>query len=165
VSNAVASPTIAQGLVLLDYLMSGRTLGEAMGCSLQSQETLYHVAYTFYSQAKYPEAMRVFAFLLAANHMDRRFFNGFAACLHMQRRHEDALKYYGAASVLDLTDPEPAMHSAECHLALGNIEQARTSLDYALCQARADEKHHAIIARLEAMLAFLNGAREEISHG
>jgi type III secretion system low calcium response chaperone LcrH/SycD len=164
VSNAVAAPTIAQGLALLDYLMSGRTLGEAMGCSLQSQETLYHVAYTFYNQAKYPEAMRVFAYLLAANHLDRRFFKGFAACLHMQRRHEEALKYYGAASMLDLTDPEPAMHSAECHLALGGIEQARASLDYAMSQARADDKHRAFIPRLEAMLAFLDGAREEISH-
>lgn len=151
-------PTIAQGAALLEYLMSGQTMEGAVGRSVKSQEAAYHLAYTFYTQAKYAEAMRIFAFLLTSNHADRRFHNGFAACLQMQGRHQDAMKYYGIASMLDLTDPEPPLHTAECHLALGNRAEARQSLDYALTQARAHAHHRGFVERIEALLSFLDRA-------
>jgi type III secretion system low calcium response chaperone LcrH/SycD len=155
---------IEQGIALLDFLKSGQTLGPVMGCSLEVQEALYHRGHTLYNQAKYDEAMRVFAYLMMANHVDRRYYNGFAACLQMQRRYSDAIKYYGVASVLMLTDPQPAMHMAECHLALGDHAQARTSIDYALTQARAHQAHHGLVPRLEAMQAFLDNAHKEAIH-
>jgi type III secretion system low calcium response chaperone LcrH/SycD len=150
------TPSIEQGAALLQYLMSGQTLSTVLGHSLKAQEALYHLAYTLYGQAKYEEAMRMFAYLLTLNHVDRRFFSGLAACLQMQRRYQDALKYHGMASMLDLTDPEPVIHSAECHLALGDRAQARTALAYALDQARGHAVHHAFVPRLEAMRTFLD---------
>lgn len=149
-------PDIAQAAALLKHMMSGQTLSEAMGQTAETQEALYAMAFNLYTQAKYEEAMRIFSFLMTANHLDRRFFSGFAACLHMQRRHADALKYYGIASTLDLTDPEPVLQSAQCYLALGNRAMARTSIDYGLLQARAHPHHRSYVPRLEAMLAFLD---------
>jgi type III secretion system low calcium response chaperone LcrH/SycD len=160
----ITAQDVAQGVALLDFLRSGQTLGPVMGCSLEVQEALYHRGHTLYNQAKYDEAMRVFAYLMMANHVDRRYYTGFAACLQMQRRFRDAIKYYGVASVLMLTDPQPAMHMAECHLALGDYAQARTSIDYALTQARAHQPHHSLVPRLEALQAFLDNAQEE-THG
>lgn len=151
-------PDAAQGLALIEYLGSGHTLAASMGQTVGSLEALYHLGYTLFEQAKYKESMRVFAYLMTANHMDRRFFNGFAACLHMQGNHRDAIKYYGVASILDLTDPEPPMHMAECHLALGDRAEARNSIAYGLSQARAHENHHGFVPRLEAMLEFMDGA-------
>lgn len=151
-------PDMAQGLALIDYLSAGNTLAESMGQSVESLEALYAIGFTLYDQAKYDEAKRVFAHLMTANHVDRRFSNGFAACLHMQRDHAEAIRFYTIASILDLTDPEPPMHIAECYLALGDRAQARNSVNYGLTQARAHKEHQRFVARLEAMLGFLDGA-------
>jgi hypothetical protein len=85
----------------------------------------------------------------------------------MMREYREALKFYGAASMLDLTDPRPPMHSAECHLALGEYSRAHACIDYALAQARAhqQERHRALVPRLEAMLTFLEKGQTESSHG
>lgn len=153
-----ATPTIEQGAALVELLISGNTLSSLLGRSEKSQEALYHVAYVFYGQAKYTEAMRMFAYLLANNHLDRRFYMGFAGCMHMLDRHEEALKYYGIASLLDLTDPLPAMHMAECHIALGRHGQARESLEYGLYQGRAGTSHGAAVTRMEGLLALLDAS-------
>jgi type III secretion system low calcium response chaperone LcrH/SycD len=149
---------LTQGLALVEYLSAGNTLAESMGQSVESLEALYAIGFTWYNQAKYDEAKRVFAHLMTANHVDRRFSNGFAACLHMQRDHAEAIRFYTIASILDLTDPEPPMHIAECHLALGDRTQARNSINYGLTQARAHKEHQRFVARLESMLGFLDGA-------
>jgi type III secretion system low calcium response chaperone LcrH/SycD len=160
-TSETSLPSAEQAVELLQYLLSGNTLNAALGQSAESEEALYGVGYTFYNQAKYKEAMRIFAYLLTTNHLDRRYYQGFAACLQMQRRHADALKYFGIASMLDLTDPEPVMHSAECYLALGDRAQARLSLEYALTQARGHVTHGRFVDRLEAMLSFLDNLPAE----
>ena len=156
---AATAPDVRQSLALLAALRSDRPLG-TLPASLEVQEVIYALACKFYEGGKYPQAMRSFSFLMTANVADARYFMGFAACLHMQRKYAEALKFYGAASLFDLTDPYPAMHSAECHLALGDNAQARSAIDYALCQARAhqDEQLRECIPRLEAMLSFLENA-------
>jgi type III secretion system low calcium response chaperone LcrH/SycD len=154
-----AQPSLsAKAAAVLAHLDSGQTMSTAMGLSVKSQETLYSMAHMIYSQGKFEEAAPVFAFLVAANHLDRRFLNGAAACMHMLRRYPEALKYYVFSSLQDLTDPEPVMHSAECQLALGDRAAARQSLDYALAQARGVAAHSELAARMEAMLSFLDAS-------
>lgn len=146
---------LQEGLALLGSMFHGQPLGPMMGISVESQEVIYAAAYNAFKQAKYPEAMQAFSLLMTADHLDRRYHSGFAACLRMQKKHAEALKYYGVASILDLTDPEPVIRMAECHLALGDLEQARTALNYGLAQARAHEAHRGHVPRFEAMLGFL----------
>src|SRR4051794_10997686 len=98
--NETATPDLEQVGELLEQLMSAKTLGTGWGTKVKTQETIYRLGYNLYEQAKYEDAMRIFAFLMTANHLDRRFYLGFAACMHMQQRHQDALKYYGMASML-----------------------------------------------------------------
>lgn len=156
-SDDIARPNTEAAQAVIDFLMSGQTLADAWGHTVESVETVHYLAYAFYAQAKYEQSMRLFGYLLTTNHLDRRYYSGFAACMHKLRRHEEALKYYGLASVLDLTDPEPVMRSAECYMALGNIPKARFSLDYALTQARAHDAHAKFVPRLEAMMSLTNG--------
>jgi type III secretion system low calcium response chaperone LcrH/SycD len=156
-SHDIAQPNADAGKALIDFLMSGQTLAQALGHTVESVETVYYLAYTFYGQAKYEQAMRLFAYLMTTNHIDRRYYCGFAACMQKLKRHEEAIKYYGFASVLDATDPEPPMRCAECFMALGDIAKARQGLDYALTQARAHEEHKHFVPRLEAMLALIDG--------
>ena len=149
---------------LYERLMSGAPL-DLMGLDLsqKSQDTLYGIAYLKYQQAKYDDAKRIFAILMTINHMDRRLLMGFGACLQMQRIHKEALEFYGAASILDLTDPEPVMRCVECHLALGDVAVARTGLEYGLAQARAHTEHNAWVDRFETMLGFLNNAAATVT--
>ncbi|VTU27124.1 Chaperone protein IpgC [Variovorax sp. PBS-H4] len=141
---------------MLEHLASGQTLGPLPDQSPEVQKAMYHLGYTNYSQGKYTEAMRFFGFLVICDHWDRRYHMGMAACLQMQQQHADALKYYSIASILDLTDPAPVMHIAECHLARGERPQARKALDYAIVQARAHAHHNHHVPRLEAMVALLD---------
>ena len=146
---------LQRGVELLGSMTAGQPLGPMMGISVQGQEVLYAAAYNAFKQAKYPEAMQAFSFLLLADHLDRRYHSGLAACLRMQKQHAQALKFYTAASMLDRTDPEPVIRMAECHLALGDLEQARAALNSGLAQARAHKVHRGHVPRFEAMLGFL----------
>lgn len=154
-----AATVHARASEMLERVMANQPL-DVMGVSLsqQSQDTLYHLGYLQYKQAKYADAMRIFGLLMTMNHMDARLLMGFGACLQMQFQHADALQFYGPASFLDLTDPEPVMRCVECNLALGNVEAARTGLDYGLKQARAHERHRHWVDRFETMLGFLDNA-------
>lgn len=151
---------LQQGLALLQSTLAGEPLANAMGLSVASQEELYSLAYHAFAQARYAEAMKAFAVLMTADHTDRRYFSGYGACLRLQKQPAEALKYYGVASMLDLTDPEPVLRMAECHLAVGDRAEARTALDYGLAQARAHPAHRKFVPRYEAMLSFLAGEGE-----
>jgi type III secretion system low calcium response chaperone LcrH/SycD len=155
----IASIDPADMSALFDHVFSGRTLGPLLGHSAQSLEAMYYFAYTFYRQGKYAEALKIFSLLLICDHLDRRHYMGMAACLQMQRRHADAKKHYRIASMLDMTDPAAFMHIAECDLALGDRDAAIKSLEYALVQAKAHDRHHRWIANVEGTLSLLASAR------
>jgi type III secretion system low calcium response chaperone LcrH/SycD len=140
---------------LLRQIQAGKTFGPMLGHSVGMQRVMYHHGHAFYTQGKYEEAIRVFGFLVIADHFDRRYHMGMAACLHMLKRYVEAARYYGIAWLLDLTDPAPPMHAAECQLAIGDRAQARKSLEHALVQARAHARHGHHIPRLEAMLSLV----------
>jgi type III secretion system low calcium response chaperone LcrH/SycD len=143
---------------MLDHVLSGSVLGPMLGHSAESLEVMYYFGHTFFRNGKYAEALKLFSLLLICDHLDRRYYMGMGACLQMQEQHADALKYYRIASLLDLTDPASLTHGAECSLALGDTSDARKALDYALVQAKAHERHHEWIDRVEGRLALLDGA-------
>jgi type III secretion system low calcium response chaperone LcrH/SycD len=148
---------------LVDYFAQGYTLGPLLGNSQEAQEAAYTVAYRLYRQAKYESAERLFAFLLLNDHLDRRYYLGYAACAQMQRQHERALRYYSMAHLLDKADPRTPMHMGECFMALGDFEKARALLSYALIQARHHAEHRAQVPRIEALMASLDRAEKSDS--
>lgn len=144
-----------QGIELLREMTGGKPLALRMGVSVQAQELLYAAAHRSYGLGQHAQAAQLFAYLMLVDHMDRRYFSGHAACLRAQKKYAEALQSYSVASMLDMTDPQPPMRMAECHMALGDRAKAREALDYALAQARAHQIHNGHVPRLEAMLAFL----------
>lgn len=152
------------GVRLHDYIAAGHTLGPLLGSSLESQEALYRLGYQLYGQAKYDDAQRLFAILLMHNHVDRRYYLAYGACAQMLKRHADALRYYTVAAQLDLTDPQPPIHMAECLLALGRRGDARKCLDHGLVQARYHKEHRHHVPRLEALLSLVERADGAETH-
>ncbi len=139
-------------LAFIQRLASGIRLADMKGVSEATLEALYARAHALYTQGKYADAGQLFAQLVMHSHLDRRFHKGMGACLQMQGKHDDALKYYGVASMLALTDPHPVVHIAECLFALSRGEEAERALRFALGQIKGEAQYAALGERVQALL-------------
>ncbi|GAB1387131.1 SycD/LcrH family type III secretion system chaperone BcrH1 [Melaminivora sp.] len=142
---------------ILELLTHGGTLGSVFDYDDQDYEVLYALGHSLYAQARYQEAMRVFGYLVMHNHMEKRFMNAFASSLQMLKSHKEAIKYYSLASIMDMSDPLPTFHTAECMIALGLRDEAKEALGYVLLQSKTPELLE-LKQRAQAMLDLLGGA-------
>ena len=142
---------------IAELLANGGTLGSVFNYEDQDYDVLYALGHSLYAQARYLDAMRVFGYLVMCDHMEKRFMNAFASSLQMLGSHKDAIKYYSLASVMDMRDPLPTFHTAECMLALGLQGEAREALGYVLRQSDASQ-YAELKQRAEGMLELLDGA-------
>ena len=136
-----------------NLLEEGASLGAVKGFGLDEIEAAYSVAYSFYQQGKYQEARKLFQYFSIHEHTDRRFWMGLAACLQKLSEYNKAILAYGAAAMLDVTDPAPPFHAAECHIAIQDWENARTALEAALNVAEGETEHASYSQRANALLA------------
>lgn len=132
------NPTHTQDTTALDLFAAGPLveavladggLGRLAGCSDQDCESLYAMGYSLYSQARYADAMRIFALLVMLRSLEHRFICALASCLQMMGRHADAINHYATALTVDAEDPAPLLHTSECLVALGHLAHARECLD------------------------------------
>lgn len=140
-----------------ELIGSGGTLGTAQGFDETHYEALYTLGHNLYSQSRYPDAVRVFSFLVLHNHLEPRYMNAYASSLQMAGRHAEAIKFYSIASMMDMSDPVPTFHTAECLLALGMATEAKEALGFVLSQSNAP-RHAELKTRAQAMLALLDPA-------
>lgn len=164
-THAAASPPldVEPGLGLLALLSQGVTVGSLSGLSPRVVESFYALGYGWFNAGRLADAERVFALVAMQDHLDRRYQLALAMTLHAQGRHERALRPYGMASLLDLTDPEPVLRMAECLLSLGRKDEARLSLQQALEQARARPQQHEAAGRRAQTILELMGADAALS--
>jgi len=157
--NANAPSPDAAGLAdsLAELLVNGAPMGEVFGYTERDYELVYALGHSLYAQARYDDAARVLGFLVMHNHLERRFVSAYACALQMAGRHQDAISFHSLASTMDLSDPVPTFHTAECMLALGWVDEARQALGMALRQCDAPERQ-ALKARAQAMLDLMGRA-------
>jgi type III secretion system low calcium response chaperone LcrH/SycD len=113
-------------------LTGGVPLYLSKGWSEKDINALYIVAYNLYSEQKYREALDVFNSIAFYNHFDKRGWIGSAACFQLLHYYEDAITCYITASLIDIEDPLPLFHAAECYSALKKYSEAILSLDAVL---------------------------------
>jgi len=138
--------------------MAGQPLGALRGLSRDDYEAIYAVGHGLYQQGRYQDACHVFSWLALHHHMERRFISALAASLQMCQRHEDALRIYTVAAVLDPADPIPTYHMAECLIATGRLAQALEALAMVVAQCRPGA-HDALRQRAQALEALLSRRR------
>lgn len=132
-TDAAASPAseaLSTGLAAL--LAKGGTLGILQDSTPAERDALYTLAHGRYAQARYDQALPLFAHLVMLDHLEHRYLFGLGATLQMMGRHTEALPHYVAATVLVLDDPEPAMRCGECLQAMHRIDEAIESFELAL---------------------------------
>ena len=147
-----------------ELLIAGGTLGDTLNYDEKDYEVLYALGHSCYSQARYKDAVKVFGYLVMHNHLEKRFANAFASSLHMTKSYEEAIKYYSLASVMDMSDPVPTFHTAECMIALGNVPDAREALAIVLKQCVKPEQD-ALKERANALIALVEGESATAASG
>ena len=88
-------------------------------------------------------------------HLDRRHHMGRGACLQMMKRHEEALRSYGVAFLLEMTDPLVTFHMGECLIALGRRHDAQIALDASAAAAEGEPVHAETERRALALVELL----------
>lgn len=138
-------------------LAAGGTLGSIYDYTEHDCEVMYTLGHGLYSQGRFADAVKVFGFLAMHNHLERRYMNAFAASLQMVGSHEEAIKFYTLASVMDPTDPAPTFHTCECLIALGMKDNAVEGLQMVVAQCRT-EARRPLRERATALMALLENA-------
>ena len=134
---------------------SGGTLAQAMGLTADACEAMYAHGHSLYAQGKYNDAFKIFAQLVAYDHMDSRYQMALASAMQMTRRYEEALQQYMIVTVMRIDDPVPVYHCAECLIALGRPDDARESLNLVIGTLCKPGEHDVVRTRAEALLKAL----------
>jgi len=152
----MANPQVLQNLPeqIGDLISRGGTLGDAQGYEETHYEALYTLGHNLYGQSRYQDAVRIFGFLVLKNHLEPRYMNAYASSLQMVGNPLEAIKFYSIASMMDMSDPLPTFHTAECMLALGLVTEAREALVFVLSQSHAP-RYAELKTRALAMQALL----------
>ena len=133
-----------------DHLGGGGILGDLFDYNERDYEAVYALGHGFYAQARYFDALKAFGFLVMNNPLERRYVNAYASCQQMRKQYDDALAFYALATVMDIADPRPVFHSAECLIALGRIDEALDALGIVIAQSEAPQQQ-ALKSRAQAL--------------
>ena len=136
-----------------DFFAGGGCFRELHDISDETMEAIYSVAYNFYKNEKYEEALKVFKMLGMYDHYNHKYFMGLAGCQQMLQQYSGAIKAYSYAALMDIYDPLAPLHAGECYLALGDFEQAINGFKAALEFSAGKSEHIAIQIKAEKMLA------------
>lgn len=146
-----ATPDLEQLKEQFEALMSQSAEGvkEAMPSFSQDEiESFYAVAFSFYENGKYPEAINFFRFLTTIDLTKKKHWVGLGASLQMLQEQEQAINAYTIAALLDPADPYIPFYAAECCFKLGDTKRGLDALDSAEELAGTDDKFKGLRKRL-----------------
>jgi type III secretion system low calcium response chaperone LcrH/SycD len=133
--------------------LEGYTFADFAGFDEKALEPAYALAFNLINQNQYYEAEKLLVWLCGIDHYQTKYFIGLGICRQQMGRHEKAVQAYAVAGMLDVNNPVPALRAAECYLAMGMLEEARSGCKAALHWAGSKPEHAALRARAEALLA------------
>ena len=136
----MATMTQAQIEEAAKKFMNGSTIKELKGITNDELEAVYSLAFNYYRSGRFDEAEKLFNFLALFDHLNAKYWMGVGAVRQMKKDFAGAVQAYGYASFLDLGNPKPQYHAAECFLAVGDRRNAASALEalYAYCPKDTD---------------------------
>ena len=145
---------LAEGIKSL--VKDNATLKQAKGVTNGELEAVYSLAFGYYRTGKYDEALKLFQFLVLFDHLNAKFWFGLGATQQAIKDYQGAVASYGYCSFLNLENPKPQYHAAECFLAIGDKRNAASSLEALneYCPANTDvgREYRAKAAKLREMI-------------
>ena len=117
---------IAEGVKTLIEKRS--TLKQMKGITNAELEAVYTLAFGYYRTGKFDEALKLFQFLVMFDHLNAKYWMGLGAVQQVLKDYQHAVLSYGYSSFLNLENPKPQLHAAECFLAMGDKRSAASAL-------------------------------------
>lgn len=105
----------------------------------ENVEAFYTLAFDFYENGRFKEAVDFFRFLTTIDHMNKKNWLGLGAALQMQKEYEKAINAYTLAAFLDAKDPYIPFYAAECCISMGDLSRGMDALESA--DELADEEN------------------------
>lgn len=138
---------------LLKYLEEGGTWQEILGYDAEVMEDYYATAQTSYEEREYAVAIGGFQYLTLLNPYEYRHWFGLGCAQHAAGKFEEAIAAYTAAGAIELNNPFPELHIAQCLAALDLLSDAIARVEEVLPLARRESP--TALQEAEKLLAFL----------
>lgn len=146
----------------------GATLKQLKGVTNEELDAVYFLAYGYYQTGRLEEASKLFRFLVLFDHLNAKYWFGLGAVQQVDKNYQDAIVSYGYSSFLDLSDPKPQFHAAECFLAMGDKRGAASAIEaleeYCPADTEQGREYRAKAAELRKRIgeeAFAENAAED----
>lgn len=141
------------------HVLAGGALKDLIGLEPYELEGIYTIAYTELEQGQLERGERTFRFLCLVDPAAQRHWLGLGTVLQKRQDHAGALVAFSRAAELG-DNPTAALRAAECHLALGLVEEAIAAIEAGLAWADAGGDPDKTIAHagvlLDAVEQFIN---------
>ena len=111
-----------------DFAAGYNELPASRRFTAEQLEVIYAMGYSHVQQQQWRQALPIFAFLSQYGPTRMHYLAGLALCLHMARRHEEAIDICSLMLVLFPESLQASMRIAECQLALGDRAGAAHTL-------------------------------------
>jgi type III secretion system low calcium response chaperone LcrH/SycD len=105
-----------------------KTFAERFKVNEELLSGTYAVAFTKYNHGMYAEARNFFNLLVLMDEYNPDYRFGMAATLHMLHEYDEAIPHYNVCTVLDLDNPIPWFHLADCYMQLEKWDLAMFAL-------------------------------------
>ncbi|HEB77286.1 MAG TPA: CesD/SycD/LcrH family type III secretion system chaperone [Methylothermaceae bacterium] len=138
--------------LIQEILENGGTLGDLKGFTPEEMEAVYSLAYNLHQQGRFEEAEKLFQFLCFYEHLDKRFWMGLGACRQQLKQYQGAIDAYSVLGMLDMENPYPPLHAADCYAALGDVEKAESALEAAIHWSGDKPEYAEVKNRAELLL-------------
>lgn len=107
------------------------TVRESKGINDEEMNAVYSVAHNFYMTGRYDDAETIFKFLVIFDHLNPKYWIGLGAVRQVQKRFKEAIEAYANVVVnLDIENVKASYYAAECYLALGDRENAKSAIEH-----------------------------------
>lgn len=153
-------PSQMQAEELLSFLEEGGTLKMLHDVSQDTIEHIYAVGYNFFQSGKIEQAEKVFQLLSMLDHYQARFFIGLGAARQELGEYLQAIDAYSYAALVDVNDPRPPFHSAECHLKLEQLTEAESGFYSAKEMSAGKSQYADLHERAGIMLEAVRNKKE-----
>ncbi|MEN2269112.1 SycD/LcrH family type III secretion system chaperone VcrH [Vibrio diabolicus] len=153
-------PSQMQAEELLSFLEEGGTLKMLHDVSQDTIEHIYAVGYNFFQSGKIEQAAKVFQLLSMLDHYQARFFIGLGAARQELGEYLQAIDAYSYAALVDVNDPRPPFHSAECHLKLEQLTEAESGFHSAKEMSAGKSQYTDLHERAGIMLEAVRNKKE-----
>ena len=110
------------------FIKDGATLKEVRGITNDELEAVYSLGFGYYNTGKFDDAQKLFEFLVLFDHLNAKYWFALGAVQQAKKMFDKAVSSYGYSSFLDLENPKPQYHAAECFIAMGDKGNAASAI-------------------------------------